>query len=97
MPQRNVNTRYRKKMIELWVEEHGRTCAGWACLPHHVPEHFPLHWDHIIPKSKGGDEYGPGQVLCKHCNEAKHNTDPREFNSLVTAEPTTNPLGGLLL
>ena len=97
MPQRNVNTPYRKRMIKQWVEEHGRVCAGWACLPHEVPAHFPLHWDHIIPLSKGGDEYGPGQVLCKHCNEAKHNTDPREFKSLVNAEPTTNPLGGLLI
>lgn len=97
MPQKHVNTKYRKRKVKEWVEHYGRVCAGWETLPHPVGELTPLHWDHIIPLSKGGSEYGPGQVLCKHCNEAKHNSDPRDFKSLKTATPKENPLSSLMI
>ena len=90
-----VDSKYRRRMVAKWIEEHGRMCVGWECPPHLVSEYTPVHWDHIIPRSKGGDEYGPGQLMCKHCNEAKHNSDPRDFVSLKTSAPSSNPLSTL--
>ena len=98
MPQNRfykIDQKHRKQQVGNWIKEHGRVCAGWMCDPHDVAADTPVHWDHIIPLSKGGNEYGPGQLLCKVCNEAKHNTDLRDFDVMTKANPTHNPLADL--
>lgn len=92
MARPGIDQKYRDKKKKEWVETYGRLCAGWGVAPHTIPEGVQIHWDHIVPKSKGGSEYGPGQVLCKPCNEHKHNTDPREIMERFGDTMTNNPL-----
>ncbi len=43
----------------------------------------PLHWEHIIPKSRGGPDTIDNQVLaCQHCNLSKGDRDPFEWYGL---------------
>ena len=84
MARPGIDQGYRNRMKREWIAQFGRWCAGWGVEGHRVDEEVPLHWDHIIPKSIGGSEYGPGQVLCKPCNESKHNIDPQEvLNTMI--------------
>jgi len=99
MARPGIDQEYRNRMKRLWVEQFGRWCAGWGIKGHTVSEGIPLHWDHIMPKSKGGSEYGPGQVLCKPCNESKHNISTQEvLDAMVGSKGIyKNPLAELEL
>lgn len=92
MARPGIDQVYRNRKKKEWVEQFGRWCAGWGVKGHPIPKDMPIHWDHIIPKSKGGSEYGPGQVLCKYCNEHKHNTNPQELLEQFGTPGFTNPL-----
>ena len=58
------------------LKESGGRCALCGA----TKKDYPLHVDHIRPRSRGGKtEYENLQVLCSKCNQAKSNKDDTDF------------------
>lgn len=58
------------------LEESGGRCALCGA----TKKEYPLHVDHIKPRSKGGrTEYANLQVLCARCNQAKSNKSATDY------------------
>ena len=59
---------YRKACVMQWVQVHGWVCPGYGRAAH---ESHDLTADHIAPLGKGGDPFGPVQILCRSCNSRR--------------------------
>ncbi|MXY97589.1 MAG: HNH endonuclease [Gemmatimonadetes bacterium] len=86
---------FRRQAVDAWVAIYGFVCPGWGRLPH--PAHLTA--DHPHPRSKGGSEYQPLEVLCRSCNSRKGtrtvptvpspSTGPVFSHSLISRRPAT--------
>ena len=61
--------KYRKEAVEAYKKIYGNVCSGYKRQPHYATD---LTADHIIPTSKGGDEFGQLQIYCRSCNSSKN-------------------------
>ena len=62
---------YRKKAVEAYKKIYGNVCQGYRRAPHPSND---LTADHIMPTSRGGDEFGELQIYCRSCNSSKNAT-----------------------
>jgi hypothetical protein len=73
-PERNFDTAATRDQRAWMMQIQGHKCANPYCnadLRHNVP-----HWDHIIPRAKGGhDHVANMQWLCDTCNLNKGTAD----------------------
>lgn len=66
------------KMSSILREDQKQMAAGKVCI--YCGEKKELHFDHLIPKSKGGPDNIHNQVLaCRKCNTSKSNKDIFEW------------------
>jgi len=62
--------------VRYWVLARDRKCRLCGA----GPDDSPLEVDHIVPRSKGGDNGENNlQVLCRPCNRGKSNLDATDF------------------
>ena len=62
---------YRKNAVNTYIQIYGYVCQGYRRPPHPSTD---LTADHIVPTSRGGDEFGQLQIYCRSCNSSKNAT-----------------------
>ena len=74
-----TDTKNKKQVKEKLGKEYGKVCN--ACG---MDDYKNLEIDHIVPKSKGGqDTYGNYQLLCGNCNRRKGNSTMEHLRAKI--------------